>query len=54
VEGVAFALDDLSDRLADPGARAVVLEAARALESVPELLGMSPHLLATARRPPPP
>ena len=51
VEGVAFALDDLGDRLLDPRARSVVLEAARALERVPELLGMSPHLLATARRP---
>jgi SAM-dependent methyltransferase len=50
VEGVAFALDDLGDRLADPLARSVVLNAARALESIPELMGMSPHLLATARR----
>ena len=50
VEGVAFALDDLDDRLADPRARSVVLDAARALERVPELLGLSPHLLVTARR----
>ena len=35
-----------------PEARAVVLDAARALERVPELLGLSPHLLATARRHP--
>lgn len=52
VEGVAFALGDLEERLDDPQARTVVLEAARALEGVPELLGLSPHLLATARRPP--
>jgi hypothetical protein len=51
VEGIAFALVDLEDRLASPPARAVVLDAARALERVPELLGLSPHLLATARRP---
>jgi hypothetical protein len=48
---VAFALDDLGERLADPRARSVVLDTARALERVPELLGLSPHLLATARRP---
>lgn len=53
VEGVSFALDDLSDRLADLQARSVVLDAARELERVPELLGLSPHMLATARRPPP-
>jgi hypothetical protein len=28
-----------------------VLEAARAIERVPELLGIGPHLLATAIRP---
>ena len=32
--------------------RAVVLDAARAIERVPELLGLGPHLPATARRPP--
>jgi SAM-dependent methyltransferase len=51
VEGLAFALADLDARLADPVARAVVLDAARAIERVPELLGLGPHLLATARRP---
>jgi len=51
VEGIAFALQDLEERLADPRGREVVLEAARALSRVPELLGLSPHLLATARRP---
>ena len=51
VEGVAFALGDLADRLADPRGRSVVLDAARALEGIPELLGLSPHLIATAHRP---
>ena len=51
VEGLAFALADLEGRLADRRARRVVLDAAAALERVPELLGLSPHLLATARRP---
>jgi SAM-dependent methyltransferase len=50
VEGPAFLLDDLGARLADPLDRVVVLETARALERVPELLGASPHLLATATR----
>ncbi len=51
VEGLSFALADLPDRLADPVDREVVLESARAVESVPELLGLSPHLLAVARVP---
>ncbi len=50
VEGLAFALPDLDERLADETDRAVVLDAARSLERVPELLGLGPHLLATARR----
>jgi SAM-dependent methyltransferase len=49
VEGVSFALADLAERLADPVDRQVVLDSARALERVPELLGLSPHLIATAR-----
>ena len=51
VEGIAFALSDLEERMASPELRSIVLGAARALERVPELLGLSPHLLATARRP---
>jgi SAM-dependent methyltransferase len=51
VEGPAFLLADLAERLADPVARAVVLDTARAVERVPELLGISPHLLATGIRP---
>jgi len=50
IQGIAFALPDLDERMADPQARAIVLEAARTLERVPELLGISPHLLATTRR----
>ena len=51
VEGLAFTLDDLDQRMLDPLAREVVLETARVLERVPELLGIGPHLLATAIRP---
>jgi SAM-dependent methyltransferase len=50
VEGLAFTLDDLDQRMRDPLARGVVLETARAVERVPELLGIGPHLLATAVR----
>lgn len=47
VEGPAFLLADLDARLADDEDRRVVLETARALESVPEMPGIGPHLLAT-------
>jgi SAM-dependent methyltransferase len=50
IEGIAFALGDLEERMAAADLRAPVLDAARALERIPELLGLSPHLLATARR----
>ena len=50
VEGPAYLRDDLAERLADDEARRVVMETARALERVPELLGIGPHLLATARK----
>jgi hypothetical protein len=50
VEGPAFLLSDLAGRLDDPLDRAVVLDAARAVERVPELLGLGPHLLATGIR----
>jgi hypothetical protein len=51
VEGLAFAMPDLAERLADEQDRAVVLECARVLQRVPELLGLSPHLLVVARIP---
>jgi SAM-dependent methyltransferase len=50
VEGASFLLGDLADRMADPGAWRVVLDGARAHERVPELMGIGPHLLVTARR----
>lgn len=50
VEGIAFALPDLDERLANDLDREVVFEVTRALERVPELLGIGPHLLATARK----
>jgi SAM-dependent methyltransferase len=50
VEGMGFVLPDLDQRLADPLDLAVVLDAAHATERVPELLGIGPHLLATAVR----
>ncbi|TDD59752.1 class I SAM-dependent methyltransferase, partial [Actinomadura darangshiensis] len=51
VEGPAYLLHDVADRMADPLGRTVVLETARAIERVPELLGIGPHLLATGVRP---
>jgi SAM-dependent methyltransferase len=51
VEGMPIASADMRIRLGDPVAWQVLLDAARALERVPELLGLSPHLIATARRP---
>jgi hypothetical protein len=50
LEGVSFALADLDARMDDPVERAFVLDTLRAVESVPELMGVGPHMLATARR----
>jgi len=47
VEGAAFLLNDLDDRAADERAWQVILEAARAHERVPELMGLGSHLVAT-------
>jgi len=52
VEGMPLAASDMQARLYDPAAWQVVLDTARAIERVPELLGLSPHLIATARRSP--
>ena len=52
VEGPAFILGDLDARLADPADWRVALDVARAIERVPELLGLGPHLLGTGIRPP--
>jgi hypothetical protein len=48
VEGPGMILPDLDARMADPADRAAILDGARALERVPELIGFGPHLLATA------
>jgi SAM-dependent methyltransferase len=50
VEGLHLGSDDLAARLADPVAREALFDAARSIERVPELLGLSPHMVATARR----
>lgn len=50
VEGAAFILADLDERATSGEDWCVVLDTARATESVPELLGIGPHLLATCRR----
>ena len=50
VEGAAVLLADLDERMQHPVDRRVVLDTSRALERVPELIGVGPHLLATGRR----
>jgi SAM-dependent methyltransferase len=51
VEGMPLGARDMQARWVDPTAWQIVLDTARAIERVPELLGLSPHLIATARRP---
>jgi len=51
VEGPVAMLADLTERMHEPADATVILDAARALERVPELLGVGPHLLVTAHRP---
>jgi hypothetical protein len=48
VDVPALLMADITERMDDPVDRAVVLDAARALERIPEMLGIGPHLLATA------
>ena len=50
VEGAAWLIGDLAERLASPRDWQAVLESVRATERVPELLGVGPHLLVTAVR----
>ena len=50
VEGPAWLLPDLERRWADRQERERLLQAARAVEREPTLLGIHPHLLAIARR----
>jgi SAM-dependent methyltransferase len=51
VEGPAWLLPDLEQRWADPEERERLLQAARAVEREPTLLGLPPHLLAVGRKP---
>lgn len=53
VEGPGWLLPDLGRRWADPRRRAELLDAARAIEAEPSLLGLHAHLLGAARRPAP-
>lgn len=48
VEGLPLSGSDMEGRVEDDMAWDVVVDAARAVERVPELLGLSPHMLATA------
>jgi ubiquinone/menaquinone biosynthesis C-methylase UbiE len=50
VEGPAWLLADLERRWADKEEREQLLQAARAVEREPTLLGIHPHLLAVGRR----
>jgi SAM-dependent methyltransferase len=50
VENIAFVLADVDDRMDDPHERALLLDTLRAVESVPDLLGVGPHFIATARK----
>ena len=50
VEGPAWMLPDIEQRLADPARRERVLAAIRRVETEPSLLGASSHLLAVASR----
>jgi SAM-dependent methyltransferase len=50
VEGIAFALADIDERSSDPAQLTLVMDTLRVLESVPDLLGVGPHMLVTARR----
>lgn len=50
LEGGATALPDIDDRLDDPDQTALLLATLAAVEAVPELLGLGPHLLASAAR----
>jgi SAM-dependent methyltransferase len=50
VECGAFLLPELRERMADPVARQVIMDSARVVERVPELIGLGAHLLATGLR----
>lgn len=50
IEGPGWMLEDFDARWEDPAARHDLLEVARALETAPSTIGVSPHLLAVGRR----
>ena len=50
VEGIGASMADLDDRWEDQMDREVLLSAARRTERVPELIGLGPHLMLTARK----
>lgn len=50
VEGMAYWIPDLRERLSDPDKRAVVLELVERTEREPAILGATAHLLAVARK----
>lgn len=51
IEGPAWLLSDIDDRMRDPRRRADLLKVLRQLESEPSLLGVSAHLLVVAQKP---
>lgn len=51
IEGPGWILPDLTERLADPRRSADLFRVAQQLESDPQVLGVSAHLLAVSRRP---
>jgi SAM-dependent methyltransferase len=49
LEGITVALPDLDQRMDDPVEQALLLGTLRAVEHVADIVGIGPHLLATAR-----
>jgi hypothetical protein len=50
IEGPGFLIADFEERWQDPSRREAMLQAARLIESDPDLLGVAGHLLAVAGR----
>ena len=51
VEGITAWIPKLERSWDDPERRAIIVQAARAIESEPALLGLGPHLIVIARKP---
>jgi SAM-dependent methyltransferase len=51
VEGPGWMLKDFDERWNDPERREILIQAARALESEPAVMGCSAHLIAVGRKP---